>query len=473
MKIRGMGINYSTGGLLVKPLDEQVFAQKIQESLHRNAEEVRNLTRATVTATTFRGEVEREPTVDLGDPRAAGWTFLVNDNDPQRDEIIEALRPLAEHRGMENPEAPLIFRNEPPDEWFDWQQDNYFSLILEGKKVPHYILIAGDPEQVPFQFQSLLDSAASVGRVDFESLEDLKTYVEKVIRLEKAASPVVTREAIVFATDHGFEDATYFSHHYMAEPIAKRIHDRYRFKISSIIAEEATKANLLKSLSETRAALVYTASHGLGAPSESLEIQKRFNGAICCQELGTGPAQQWLFAADDVPLDQPFLEGSVFFQFACFSYGTPAESDFMHWLGNPELNAIEDFVSALPKRLLAHPRGPVAFIGHVDTAWLHGFDNPEDPYILEYWHPRIAPFVQAVDTLLKPQPSGLAMADLNKRYDVTNAQLTNAFDRLQRGRIQVTPEFQIRLANTFILRSDAQNYMTFGDPAVHIRIPED
>ncbi len=472
MQIMGMGINYSTGGLLLGPMDEQAFASKVLESLHPNAQEVRNLTQASVTATTFRGEMEREPTLDLGDARAAGWTFLVNANDPNRANMTKALRPLAEHRGMENPENPLVFADEPRDEWLDWMQDNYLALGLEGKKVPHYVLIAGGPDQVPFHFQSILDSAASVGRVDFESLEDLKTYVEKVIRLEKAPSPVVTREAILFATDHGVTDPTYFSRRYMAEPLADHIRTRCELNIREIMGDDATKKHLMASLGEAKPALVYTASHGLGAPSESLEIQKRLNGAICCERTGTEPIEQWLFAADDVPLDEPFLEGAVFFQFACFGYGTPAESDFHHWFGEPALNAQADFVAALPKRLLAHPRGPVAFIGHVDTAWLHGFEDPESPHLLERWHPRMTPFVKAVDTLLKVQPSGIAMADMNKRYDLTNAQLTSTFDRLKRKKLEVTEKFQIQLANAFIFRSDAQNYMIFGDPAVRLRIPE-
>jgi hypothetical protein len=472
MKISGMGINYSTGKLLIEPIEEQLFAEKIRESMQKNYESIRGIARSSMTATTFRGEVERERTVDLGDPRLAGWTFLVNDNDPQRDEFIEILKPLAEHRGMENPGAPLIFRNEPPDEWFNWLQDNYFSLELEGKEIPHYILVVGNPDMVPFHFQSILDSAASVGRLDFDSTDDLKTYVEKIIRLEKVPSPVVTKEAIIFATNHGMRDPTYYSHHYMAEPIAEHIKNKYGLSIRSIMGEDATKANLLKSLSENTPALVYTCSHGLGAQEESFEIQKRFNGAICCEQTGTQSVLEWLLAADDIPFQEPFLEGAVFFQFACFGYGTNRESDYMHWLGNTELNTKEDFVAALPKRLLAHPRGPIAFIGHLDTAFLHAFDDPDNPLIMERWHPRISPFVGAVDTLLEVQPCGIAMADINKRYDVTNAQLTNAFDRLQRGTIQFTPEFQARLVNTFILRSDAQNYMVFADPAARIRIPE-
>jgi len=67
-------------------------------------------------------------------------------------------------------------------------------------------------------------------------------------------------------------------------------------------------------------------------------------------------------------------------------------------------------VAALPKRLLSHPNGPIAFIGHVDAAWMHGFvDNPDHPDILDRWHRRIEPFVSALNSLLEVQPVGLAL----------------------------------------------------------------
>lgn len=471
MYIMGNGINYSTGKPLVESLDEGVFAEKIKQTLSKRGAEVAGLARFSTTATTFRGEIERERTLDLGDARVAGWTFLVNDKDPKRNQIIDALHPLAEHRGMDDPKSPMLFTGLQPDEWYDWLQDYYFALSLEGKKVPHYIVIVGDPKQVPFHFQSMLDSAASVGRLDFESIGDLKKYVEKVIRLEKTAAPVVTRDAIMFATDHGPRDATHFSRLYMAEPLADHIKTKYGLNIHSIIGPDATKANLLEYLNKINPAIVYTASHGIAAPAESIDVQKQYNGAIVCQHAAEEAVLQWLFAAADVPSDKPFLEGSVFFQFACFGAGTPSESDFMHWLGDPELNAAEDFVAALPKKLLAHPRGPIAYIGHMDTAWLHGFDDPESPHLIERWHLRITPFVSAVDTLLRVQPAGMAMAGMNKRYDLTNAQLTNFFDRMQRGKIKFTPELAARLADTYIFRSDAQNYLIIGDPAARVRIP--
>jgi hypothetical protein len=107
---------------------------------------------------------------------------------------------------------------------------------------------------------------------------------------------------------------------------------------------------------------VYTATHGLGAAVTNPERQRQLNGAICFQRsAATRTPQDWLFVAD-VPADQPFLEGAVFFQFACFGHGTPAESDFAHWLGGEpdSVTAREDFVAELPRRLLAHPRGPLS-----------------------------------------------------------------------------------------------------------------
>ena len=128
--------------------------------------------------------------------------------------------------------------------------------------------------------------------------------------------------------------------------------------------------------------------------------------------------EDWLITAEDVDGEQPFLEGSVVFQFACFGYGTPAESDFRHWLDGAGLNSSAGFVAALPKKLLSHPRGPIAFIGHVDTAWLHGFDDPESPYQNNLWSTPITPYKKAIEVLLGCQPVALAISDLNKRIRV-------------------------------------------------------
>jgi hypothetical protein len=71
------------------------------------------------------------------------------------------------------------------------------------------------------------------------------------------------------------------------------------------------------------------------------------------------------------------------------------------------------------------------------------------------------------------QPAGLAMDDMNKKYGIANITLNSFYDRLQRGAFSWTPESEKRFLDTWIIRSDAQNYMVFGDPAARLRIPKE
>jgi hypothetical protein len=470
MRIMGLGLDLS-GKPLFQPVEADAFTQMLVSRLEQNASAVAAVSNATTAGLSFRGEIERQ-TIDHGDPKSAGWTYLVNESDPQRKEYEKILAPLAARRGMPDPQAPLLFHAESPEEWFDWLQDTYYGLELEGKTPPRYILIAGGPDQVPFRFQSILNTVANVGRVDFETPEDLKHYVDKLLRIESVPDPLVGRETIVFAPDGGLHDPTYYSREYMAMPLADHIRDDLGLAAHALLGADATKPALLDAFNSHKPALVYTASHGLGAFDQTAVYQQRYNGAICCQH--SGPlTQQAIFSADDVPFDRPFLEGAIFFQFACFGYGTPAESDYAHWVdGVPQKYGEHDFVAALPRRLLAHPRGPVAFVGHLDTAWLHGFADASDPLILDRWHSRITPFISAVDELLGVQPGGLAMRDMSDRYSICNALITNTYDRQKRGKLVWNHALEARFLDNWITRSDAQNYMLFGDPAARLRIPK-
>ncbi len=471
MKIIGLGLRYPDGDNLLDPLDETDFAGRLQNSLAQNASRLRISHQQTKAYAGFREELESQPAINIADPKSAGWTFLVHRDDPNRQKIVEILRPLARHREMQNPEDCLVFDGHP--DWSRWMTDNYLSI---SPNRPRYVLIVGGPGLIPFHFQSTMQVAALVGRVAFDKLDNLSSYVDKVIRLEKADSPTASANAIFFGPDYGRRrnnsyDATYFSRRYMVEPLANFAESNSVFHVTRILAADATKERLLEAARSLKPAILYTASHGIGATNQNLDVQQRINGAICCQRDGAEKKiADYLVTADDIPGDEPFLEGAVFFQFACYGYGTPAISDFANWsLGIPARNAETDFVAALPKKLLANPRGPTAFIGHLDTAWLHGFDDPNDPLIEGIWHPRLAPFRTAVDTLLKLQPPGLAMADLSMRYNEMNRELANILEDKETGRYSDTAESRSRLASDFITRCDAQNYLVFGDPAAKVR----
>lgn len=469
MRFMAFGKNLR-GELLFKPASESAIFEALRGALDGNISALRRTAAGRPADEGFRGEMERRVR-DAGDPRSAGWTYLVAKDDPQRTQIIEIVKPLAADRGMQDPASPLAFEGPAQDDWIEWLQDRYFGIELAAGQVPRYVLMIGGPDRIPFAFQSLFDTAANVGRLCFDSLDGLQAYVDKVRRLEASPDPVVKREAIFFGTDEGSNDPTYFSREYMVKPLAQYVRDSAGYAVTEITGADATKAKLAQALAGGAPALVYTASHGLGLTGQPLDDQKRYNGAICCQANGEFGYDD-LFSAADVPAT-PFLEGSVFFQFACYGYGTPAVSDYTHWLaGHPERYAAADFMAALPQRLLAHPHGPIAYIGHLDTAFMHGFTDQNEPHIPDRWHARIQPFLHAIAQLLGVQPSGLAMEDMGRRYALSSAQIASTYDRDRRGSLQWTDEVKARFVDAWIYRNDAQNYMVFGDPAARLRIPE-
>jgi hypothetical protein len=203
---------------------------------------------------------------------------------------------------------------------------------------------------------------------------------------------------------------------------------------------------------------------------KDLDSQKKYNGAICCDDFARDPSCDNLFSADDIPEKDTYLPGSVFFQFACFGYGTPSLSDYNYWIGKPELNSEESFISPFPKKLLSIKNGPVAYIGHDDVAWLHGFYDPKNRVLANRWDSRIFPFKTAIENLLKGQPVGYAMSAMHEEYNIGNQVLSQAMLYLAKKR-PISVPFKSELAHTFIKRSDAQNYFIFGDPAVRLRIP--
>lgn len=470
MNVMANGLNFR-GEPLFASRDEEEFIQDLQDSLPRAVTTILPFSRVAADRGFYRDEIRRK-TLDVNNPVDVGWTYLIQQDDPEKAEIARILAPLARLRGMREPEQPLTYRESDADSALEWIADNYSRPVFENKKVPYYVLIVGGPERIPLQFQSTLDSVACVGRVNFASLGDLEAYVQKVIRLETSAKPVTEKEVVLFAPDAGQPDPTYYSLRYMARPLNDHICDKLSFPVIPLFGEDATKQNLERSLSTQKPALVYTAGHGLGAIGESDQMQQRYNGAICCQHSG-GLSKKTMFSADDVPLNQSFLEGAAFFQFACFGYGTPAVSDFSHWMspkGLPKKYTDHDFLAALPRTLLAHPLGPIAYFGHLDAAWLHGFADPDSPDTMERYHARLAPFVDAVSRVLSVCPVGKALEMLNEKFTICNAMITSDYDRIRRGKLTWTKELSRAFVDTWITWNDAQNYMLFGDPGTRVRI---
>lgn len=462
-----LGLTWPSGAPIAPPVP-------FDELAHRVAVDAAALTDqpTEVLPTWTFDEFKPAAPVDQGDPASAGWNVVVAAGDPGADGFINALTPLIRHRGAD---VDAVLRYPGGDEL---DRANWIDEAYQGLKGgrPRYLLLAGDPTHLPFELQATLASAgASVGRVDFDSPEQLSAYVTKVIDHEKASDPPSKPEAIVFATDGGRADATYYSARFLAEPLAAEVEADPRFTVTRLTGAGATKAALVDSFGRS-AGLVFTASHGMMArPADGPAVQTRVNGAWCCQQAPGAAVDDWLLTGEELPADDPVWPGAVVVQFACWGYGTPAMSTFDHWTGNKaQVTAEHPFVATIPKRLLANPHGPIGYVGHVDTAWLHGFDDPAHPVPEDLYNPRLEPMRTLVArALLQGTAASYGLADLGDRADSIASEVSNLTNRLrQRGQTiaDLDTTGLAKLADRMIRRNDAMWFLFFGDPGVRVRV---
>ena len=110
MKILPLGVDFETGEALLDAQSEIGFAGVLLQTLSQESKF------GSIFKETTRGEFQRPSTIDLGDSRKAGWSYVVDSFDPNLDEIIRILEPLARHRGMVSPDKPLFFSGQTADQ---------------------------------------------------------------------------------------------------------------------------------------------------------------------------------------------------------------------------------------------------------------------------------------------------------------------------------------------------------------------
>jgi hypothetical protein len=454
----------------LSPIDFNDFRDAVLKGLKQK--EVEKLPKPSAIGTAYRSLDEVTPAADHN-PKAVGWNFLINRNDPYRDEIINAVRPLAEHRGLKAEHKPFYFDDEPQEEWE--------RLLNDYMEVAKYILIIGSPSQVPLKFQSYLSTLLFVGRIDFDyNIENLKEYVQKVIRIEKSDETFVNKEVMFFATNHvtprgGCPDPTFYKYFHMEQPLAIKVREteskgEYFKAIEDLVEEKATKEKLLAAVKTSKPCILNVTSQGLSLPNESEQLQKQLTGAIRCHGDLADDFEKWLFTADDINYDQPFLEGGIFIEHADCGYGALAQSSYA-WLedlgklGFPSKFAEEDFISAIPKKLIFHPKGPLAFIGHVDIALFLSTQDGE-AFVEEHWKKRVAPISDALVEMMHAMPVGYALKPLNALRSILNSEII----RMQNTQPEdpTEDEFSKDIIDRRLRNTEAENYMIFGDPATHV-----
>jgi hypothetical protein len=408
----------------------------------------------------------------------AGWGVIFPqkaDDAVKAAAVYEALKPLLELRrsqaGRVEPKFYYEYRGDTGLRPGETKQEFLSRLGValgmpaDPEFMPYYLMLVGGPGEISYRFQYELDVEYAVGRIAFDTVEEYARYAAGVVAAEKAAER--PRRALLFAVQSPDDIATRLSAENLVPPLAEKVGGSHPgWQIEVVAGGAATKERLTAAVADAPA-LLFTASHGLYfSPADPRHLPH--TGALLCSDW-PGPVEhrgripeQFYFAADDVPAAAR-LGGTIAVHFACFGAGVPGEEDFPHEqrLNKGQPLAARPFVSALPRKLLAHPAGgALAVVGHVERAWAYSFLNAQA-------QPQVQVFRAALGRLLDGAPVGLAMEWFNQRYASLATALTSALGRLVTFK-KVEEAALLETATLWTGHNDARSYVVLGDPAVRL-----
>jgi hypothetical protein len=466
--VYGNGINLETGQYAVPPrpiagLAKQVFARPGVENfdgLHVDTPRSFGLVFG----------------VDMTKLDEAGWGIVFHEATPV--DVRAALEPMLEQRKQQAGVRFKVLDYKAGEQTRTWYQRHRTSAgNVDPEIVPYYLMLVGPPELIPFEFQYLLGVEYAVGRLAFATAAEYECYARSIVDYETAANVPNAKQVAYWGTRHDADPATNMSASLLVDPLAngmagaagalkRPIHVDVGYDRQLCLGADATKSRLLESLHSAKPpAFLFTASHGMAVPSGNAK-QLSTQGALLCQDwpsFGNVRAEHFLAAADIG--DDANVNGLVALLFACFGNGTPDLDQFpmdLSQAGNTPPLAPKPFISALPQRLLTHPKGgALAVIGHVDRAW--GF-SIQAPKVAD---PQIGAFRNSLGFILNGAPIGYVLGgNFGARYASLSTALATATSPTAPAGTRPSDQDLVTL---WLQRNDAQNYLLLGDPAARIR----
>jgi hypothetical protein len=404
----------------------------------------------------------------------SGWgVIFANDVDAA---VVDALKPLLDWRKSQAGEYYKEYSG--PEGGFRPVDNKSRWLGRQGGTpgpadpaiVPYYLLIVGDPERIPYRFQTMLDVQYGVGRIHFDNLDEYAQYAQSVVTAEKEQVRLARRMTF-FGTSNPDDPATKLSSEQLIVPLRDSLinsPESGTWDFSSFLGEQATKKTLSGLMNGTDLpGLLFTASHGMGFPIADNRLLPH-QGALVCQDW-PGPRRSkapvptdYYFSADDLSADTNLL-GMIAFFFACYGAGTPLLDEFAKQAFKDKRVQIapHPFIARLPKRMLSLPKGgALAVVGHVERAWGHSF----------YWgkNRSLTAFESGLLALMDGYPIGYACEYFNQRYAEISTELTELLSDVEYG-LAVEP---LEVASKWTANNDSKNYVVIGDPAVRMMVPE-
>lgn len=457
-----LGVDADTG-LPLRPIDARAF-----DAFGRRETERRRSPEAAAEKSRQSRTFALMGDVSANELDQAGWGLVfASGTDPAP--WLDALAPLVGRRREQAGARFRVFAGEqgcqPGETASAWLTRHGASLNLVDPElgVPYYLALVGSPQQIPYAFQYTLDLYWAVGRLDFAAPDELRHYAESVAAWEAANHARATLPgSVLFATCHDFDRATRLLTRQLVGPLAETLGRRPDMAFHPVLAEAATKAALREvlrgKLTDGAPALLFTGTHGVSLRADDPR-QAGTQGAIVCQDwqgYGAIGPDHW-FGADDLPEDI-HCHGMIYFCFACYGAGVPEFDDFVQAQA-PVRIAQACRTARLPQRLLAHPDGgALAVLGHVDRAWAYSFQNTRAA-------PQTQGFRDVIGSLMRGDRIGHATDRFNLRWAALSTELADLLRERQAG--AMVPERE--LAQRWVMRDDARNYVLLGDPAVRMQ----
>ncbi|MCA9541788.1 MAG: hypothetical protein KC620_22985, partial [Myxococcales bacterium] len=380
------------------------------------------------------------------------------------------------------PEVARVPSHLPAPAAFTWKEQRF---IGEGRSalddsVPRYRLILGDLHEVPAHVHQVLASDGFVGRLAFDADEDYSAYVDKVLRWEKAPSAARQPAARLYTVRDGTAATTAGAEHLMGA-LNDSLQDKWAMGTVPLSSLEShgerapDRDAFVRVARQVEAGIVFSLSHGLGAPDDGwqdADRMYRLQGAMSFGDDG------WLEGRDVAK--GAFAPGSLWFMFACFGAGTPGESAYHQWLkllaeeGESDAREVaavleslpkrvggRPFIARLPKQALANPDGPLGFVGHIDLAWTYSFQRLDQKV-----RARPGKFTDLVKHAARTDRFGIAFDALYHGLVDVDSQLNEVQRVIERGE-------QPRLSRAdrghlWMLRQDLMGYVLLGDPAARL-----
>lgn len=464
------GVNAETGEYALPPISPADFKKGIKGGpVEPDSKSLKNWQKWRK-ARNYALEEGRDPK-KLGE---SGWgaVFPVN-ADPA---VVEALKPLLDWRKEQAGDLYKIFVDNPVGAvrpmdvdskgvWLGRQGAENYGPV-NPTKVPYYLLLVGDPNQIDYRFQYMLDVQYAVGRICFDTPDEYARYAESVVEAEKKQIQR-KRQISFFGVANNGDVATQLSSQYLIDPLAQftrgvKFDNAAAWDVQTILKDAALKQRLASFLGGAEMpGLLFTASHGMEFPSNP-DVQLHRQGALLCQDW-PGPSwrkpipQDAYFSAEDLEASAN-LQGLIAFFFACYGAGTPQFDEFYRAAFKDRGPiAPKSFIAPLPQKMLA--QGAQAVIGHVERAWGYSFMVDDSP--------SLQAFRSALQSLMSGAPVGLAFEYFNMRYAEFATDLT---DKVQRD--DWDPVDALDMANSWTATNDSKNYVVLGDPAVRVRVAE-